>query len=64
MVDEGRHLVGMLARSDVLPVFLRRDDDIRGEVIREVIGHALWQDPADVTVDVARGVVTLGGGWS
>lgn len=61
VVDESGHLVGILARSDVLRVFLRRDDDIRGEVIREVIGHALWQDPADVTVDVARGVVTLGG---
>lgn len=60
VVEDGR-LVGIVSRCDLLGVFLRTDEQIRDEVITEVIEHALWEDPADVAVEVTDGVVTLSG---
>lgn len=60
-VVDGDRLVGLIARSDLLRVFLRTDARIRDEVITDVIGHTLWEDPEKLTVEVTDGVVTLGG---
>jgi CBS domain-containing protein len=61
VVDEQGQLVGIVSRGDVLRLFLRGDDDIRREVRDEVLLRTLWIDPTDIRVDVAQGVVTLGG---
>ncbi|ACY97608.1 MULTISPECIES: CBS domain-containing protein [Thermomonospora] len=58
--DDGR-LVGIVARSDVLRVFLRSDEEIREDVVEQVIVRTLWQDPSTVQVRVHDGVVHLSG---
>jgi CBS domain-containing protein len=59
VVDELGRLVGMLTRSDLLKVFLRPDDDIRREVVDEVLANLVGVEPAQVRVRVDDGVVTL-----
>jgi CBS domain-containing protein len=61
VVDEHGLLVGIVSRSDVLRLFLRADEDIRREVRDKVLLRTLWIDPENITVEVAQGVVTLGG---
>ncbi|MDR6975922.1 CBS domain-containing protein [Streptomyces sp. 3330] len=61
VLDEEDRLVGIVTRRDLLQVFLRPDREIRDEVIREVLVHALWLPPRSVEVSVAEGVVTLTG---
>ncbi|SEL91337.1 CBS domain-containing protein [Streptacidiphilus jiangxiensis] len=61
VVDDSGVLLGIVSRADVLKVFLRDDDsladDVRGALTR-ALGAA---DCAGLTVDVADGVVTVGG---
>ena len=40
---------------------IRSDEEIREEVMREVLMRALWADPAQVQVSVQDGIVTLSG---
>ncbi|GGM68274.1 CBS domain-containing protein [Dactylosporangium sucinum] len=61
VVDEGRRLVGIASRRDLLTVFLRPDNAIRHEVVRGVLETLLWIAPTEVTVDVRHGVVYLDG---
>lgn len=61
VVDTEERLVGIVSRADLLRVFLRPDDEIRREVIRDVIERTLWIDSHEITVSVREGVVTLGG---
>jgi CBS domain-containing protein len=61
VVDERGHLVGIVARADLLRVYLRDDVAIRDEIREEVLKRTLWIDPATVTVTVNNGVVRLGG---
>ena len=56
--DQGQ-LVGVLARQDVLRVFLRGDGVIRAEVEHELLELAGGSD--QVSVEVTDGVVTLSG---
>jgi CBS domain-containing protein len=58
--DEGR-LVGIVARSDLLKMYVRPDEAIRQEVYAEVLERVLCLEPGVVEVSVARGVVTLRG---
>ncbi|MEN8651916.1 CBS domain-containing protein [Streptomyces sp. 21So2-11] len=62
VVDEEDRLVGIVTRREVLRVFLRPDEDLRREVIREVIVGALSLAPRSIDVSVGDGVVTLKGG--
>jgi len=59
----GRHgrLEGIISRSDVLSVFRRSDEDIRREVVEDVIADGFFTDPARLTVTVHNGIVTLEG---
>ncbi|MEU5077394.1 CBS domain-containing protein [Streptomyces asoensis] len=58
--DEGR-LEGVVARSDLLKVFLRDDEDLTEEVRHEVVDR-LFPLPADhIRVEVHEGVATLVG---
>lgn len=61
VVDEQGVLVGIVARSDLLKVFLRDDDEIRGHVTNEVLTSRFCADPSSVEVTVHDGVVTLAG---
>jgi CBS domain-containing protein len=61
VVDGLGRLVGMLTRNDVLKVFLRGDDDIRREVVDEVLAKLVGVEPSQVRVRVDDGVVTLRG---
>lgn len=54
-------LVGVISRGDVIGVFLAPDQQIRQQVVSEVIEHRLWLDPSRVRVEVSDGVVTLSG---
>lgn len=61
VVDANGRLVGIVTRSDLLRPFLRTDDDIRRQIIRNVIVGSLVLRPNQVHVDVVEGVVHLSG---
>lgn len=61
VVDEADRLLGIVSRGDLLRVFLRRDEAIREEITRDVLGRTLGLEPPDVTVEVRDGRVTLSG---
>ncbi|HLK74416.1 MAG TPA: CBS domain-containing protein [Streptosporangiaceae bacterium] len=61
VVDAGGHLVGIVSRADLLAVFDRPDEQIRAEIVNDIILHEFLIDPALFTVTVADGVVTIQG---
>ncbi|UUN25639.1 CBS domain-containing protein [Streptomyces sp. FIT100] len=61
VVDETDKLQGIVSRSDLLRIFLRRDDAIREEINRDVLRQTLGLAPSDVTVVVREGQVSLDG---
>jgi CBS domain-containing protein len=61
VVDDEGHAVGIVSRGDLLAVFTRDDEDVRSEIVDDVIAHTLLLDPSPYTVAVRDGVVTLGG---
>lgn len=61
VVNGAGHLVGVLARRDVLRAFLRPDEEIRETVEREVLQRSIWADLSTAGVQVDDGVVTLSG---
>jgi CBS domain-containing protein len=60
VIDRGGRLVGIISRTDVLAVYDRPDDEIRQEIIGEIV-PGFGQDPDQFTVSVQEGVVTLEG---
>jgi CBS domain-containing protein len=63
VVDSTGRLVGIVARGDLLRVFLRPDKAIAEEIVHEAFERELGMTvtPATVSVDVRDGVVTLSG---
>lgn len=61
VVDGSGQLVGVVARSDLLKVFLQSDAAIGREVEQAVLRQVLWTGPPEVVVEVDQGVVTLVG---
>ncbi|PWI44741.1 CBS domain-containing protein [Streptomyces sp. ICBB 8177] len=61
VVDEAGRLVGLLSRSDLVRVFLRRDQAICEEITHDVLDGTLCLAPTDVDVSVVDGRVTLRG---
>jgi CBS domain-containing protein len=61
VTDEAGHLVGIVSRTDVLAVFSRPDDEIRKEIMDDVILNQFLTDPGRFTVTVKDGIVTLEG---
>lgn len=61
VLDDDNRVVGIVSRADLLKVFLRPDEDIRGEVTDEVLAHTLFVEPGAVRATVRDGVVTLEG---
>ena len=60
VIDANGHLVGIISRADVLSVFDRTDEEIRGE-IGELLRDEFLVDPHAFDVTVKDGVVTLTG---
>ncbi|MFJ2895442.1 CBS domain-containing protein [Streptomyces sp. NPDC087218] len=58
--DDGR-LVGVLSRSDLIQLFLRRDRAIQEEIVEDVVTRTLGLSPSDLSVAVEDGRVTLSG---
>ncbi|HXJ62545.1 MAG TPA: CBS domain-containing protein [Actinomycetota bacterium] len=61
VVDDDGRPVGMVARRDLLTVFLRPDREIRDEIVHRVLGDVFGLGPGAVPVRVEDGVVTLEG---
>ncbi|WP_329625188.1 CBS domain-containing protein [Streptomyces sp. NBC_01255] len=61
VVDGDDRLVGIVSRRDLLAVFLRKDDDIRREIVEDVLGDTLRLESTALAVNVHDGRVELGG---
>ncbi|MFF4582575.1 CBS domain-containing protein [Streptomyces sp. NPDC001389] len=61
VVDTDGRVVGVLSRSDLVRLFLRRDHAIREEVVEDVLTQTLHLAPSAITVAVDDGRVTLSG---
>jgi CBS domain-containing protein len=61
VVDASGALVGIVARSDLLMMYVRPDWAVREDVLTGVVSGEMWLDPATVDVKVTDGVVTLSG---
>lgn len=54
-------LEGIISRADVMGAFARSDDELRKEIIDDVLIGVLQLDPTTVQVDVTDGLVVLTG---
>ncbi|MEU7906144.1 CBS domain-containing protein [Actinoplanes sp. NPDC049118] len=61
VVDADGHLVGIVSRRDLLCMHLRSDQDIRDDIVENVLRRALWIDPVCVEIDVIDGRVAVSG---
>ncbi|MFF7754007.1 CBS domain-containing protein [Streptomyces sp. NPDC007971] len=61
VVDHDGALKGIVSRSDLLKVFLRADEDIAGDVRRDVVLRLFGTCAQAVRTEVRDGVVTLRG---
>ncbi|GLF97719.1 CBS domain-containing protein [Streptomyces yaizuensis] len=61
VVDDTGRLTGVVSRSDLLRLFLRRDRAIQEEILEDVLTQTLGLSPSALTVDVTDGRVTLSG---
>ncbi|MFJ1566471.1 CBS domain-containing protein [Streptomyces erythrochromogenes] len=61
VVDAAGRLIGILSRSDLLQLFLRRDHAIQEEILEDVLTRTLGLSPSSLTVEVTDGRVTLSG---
>ncbi|MFF4804354.1 CBS domain-containing protein [Streptomyces sp. NPDC001351] len=61
VVDAEDMLRGIVSRADLLKVFLRSDQDIAGEVRRDVVAHLFPAEAESIRVEVREGVVKLTG---
>jgi CBS-domain-containing membrane protein len=61
VADAAGTLAGIVARADLLKVFLRPDDEIRFEIIDRAIHDLPGLDVADLRIEARDGEVTLAG---
>ncbi|GGO90488.1 CBS domain-containing protein [Wenjunlia tyrosinilytica] len=61
VIDDTDRLVGVVSRSDLLRVFLRKDDAIRAEIVEDVVVRTLGEAPSTIGVTVDHGKVVLSG---
>ncbi|WP_427924195.1 CBS domain-containing protein [Streptomyces sp. cg40] len=61
VVDDQGRLKGIVSRSDLLKVFLRKDEDIAEEIRHEVVARLFPESVEPIRVEVCDGVATLDG---
>jgi len=61
VVDDDGTLIGIVARSDVLSVYSKPDEQVREEVTAELSRGGFLASPGTVSVIVKDGIVTLAG---
>lgn len=61
VLDEAGHIIGIVSRGDLLKVFTRSDDEIRHEIVHDVIERTLMIEAGPIAVDVEDGIVRLSG---
>ncbi|HET8589954.1 MAG TPA: CBS domain-containing protein [Nakamurella sp.] len=61
VIDAQGKIIGIVTRSDLLQVFLNRDEELQSYLTDVVLARQFVLDPTSVTVDVADGIVTLRG---
>ena len=61
VVGEKGQLIGIVSRADVLSVYRRPDEEIRQEIIKNVIMNEFFDDPDHFILAVKDGIVTLEG---
>jgi CBS domain-containing protein len=61
VVNAAGRLLGIVSRVDVLAVFSRPDDEIRSEVIHQVLPSIVADTPSSFRVTVGDGIVTISG---
>jgi CBS domain-containing protein len=61
VVGEKGQLVGIVSRADVLSVYSRPDEEIRQEILKNVIANEFLADPDRFAVTVSGGIVTVEG---
>jgi CBS domain-containing protein len=61
VVDEEDRLIGIATRRDLLRVFLRTDEEIRREILDDVMTRAMCLPHHTVIVSIRDGLVTLEG---
>ncbi|MER5205992.1 CBS domain-containing protein [Streptomyces sp. NPDC002825] len=61
VVDDEEQPVGIVSRHGLLGIFLREDDDIRREIVEDVLGDTLRLEPTALAVEVRDGRVDLAG---
>ena len=61
VTDKSGRLIGIVARADLLKVFLRSDESIRREIDEVLLPRTFGIPPGTVAIDVRGGVVLLQG---
>jgi CBS-domain-containing membrane protein len=61
VVDDHGAQVGIVSRADLLTPYLRPDEDLRDEVVQEVLIRQMAVEPFGIEVNVRDGEVTLTG---
>ncbi|WP_433190136.1 CBS domain-containing protein [Actinoallomurus sp. CA-150999] len=61
VVDDHNRLLGIVSRRDLLRVFTRSDEEIRDEILQDVLTLLIPAAPEAVSVHVDHGIVTLTG---
>lgn len=61
VIDRDGRLTGVLSRSDLIQLFLRRDRAIQEEIVEDVVTRTLELSPSSLSVEVTDGLVVLSG---
>ncbi|MFF4746235.1 CBS domain-containing protein [Streptomyces sp. NPDC001268] len=61
VTDDAGRVIGVLSRSDLIQLFLRRDRAIQEEILEDVLTRTLRLSPSALSVEVTDGRVTLSG---
>jgi predicted transcriptional regulator len=61
VVDDLGRVIGMVTRRDLVKTFLRTDDEIRYEIVAEVLPTLTGTESSEVDAEVVDGTVTLSG---
>ena len=61
VVDDEKHLIGIVTRADLVRAFVRSDAELEREIREDVLRRMMWMEPGMVSVEVADGEVRLTG---